>query len=122
MNKEEIIAALEKMTVLEINDLVKELEEKWDVSAAAPMAMAMPVAGPAEAAEEQTEFDVVLKDFGAKKINVIKIVRELTGLGLKDAKELVDNVPSPIKEGIDKAAAEEIAAKLKDAGATVEVK
>ena len=122
MNKDEIIAALEKMTILEINDLVKELEEKWDITAAAPMAMAaMPVAGAAEA-EEKTEFDLVLKSFGAKKVNVIKVVRELTGLGLKDAKELVDAAPSTIKEAIDKAAAEEMAAKLKEAGAEVEVK
>ena len=123
MNKEEIIAALEKMTILEINELVKELEDKWGITAAAPMAVAaMPAAGGVAEAEEKTEFDVVLKSFGAKKVNVIKVVRELTGLGLKDAKELVDGAPSTIKEGIDKAAAEEMAAKLKDAGAEVEVK
>lgn len=122
MTKDQIIEALEKMTVLEVNDLVKTLEEKWGISAAAPMAMAAAPAAAAAPAEEKTEFNVVLKGAGANKINVIKVVRELTGLGLKEAKELVDKTPSNVKENIDKAAAEDMAKKLKEAGAEVEVK
>ena len=123
MSKEEIIQALEKMTVIEVNELVKTLEEKWGITAAAPMAMAaMPIAAAAAAVEEQTEFSVVLKGAGEKKINVIKVVRELTGLGLKEAKDLVDGAPSKVKENIDKAAAEDMAKKLKEVGADVEVK
>ncbi|MGI6609615.1 MAG: 50S ribosomal protein L7/L12 [Limnochordia bacterium] len=111
------------MTVLELSELVKALEERFGVSAAAPVAVAA-AGGPAAAAAEaeQTEFDVILTAYGDKKIQVIKVVRELTGLGLKEAKDLVDSAPKPVKEGIDKAAAEEIKAKLEEAGATVEVK
>jgi large subunit ribosomal protein L7/L12 len=120
---EELIQTIEKMTVLELSELVKALEERFGVSAAAPVAVAA-AGGPAAAAAEaeQTEFDVILTAYGEKKIQVIKVVRELTGLGLKEAKDLVDSAPKPVKEGIDKAAAEEIKAKLEEAGATVEVK
>jgi len=120
MTKDELIQALEKMTLLEVNDLVKTLEEKWGVSAAAPVAVA--AAAPAAAAAEKTEFDVVLTDAGANKINVIKVVRELTGLGLKDAKDLVDGAPKPVKEGIAKKDAEDIKGKLEAAGAKVTLK
>ncbi|MFS8524666.1 MAG: 50S ribosomal protein L7/L12 [Limnochordales bacterium] len=126
MTKEQILEAIENMTVLELSELVKALEEKFGVSAAAPVAVAaMPgAAGGAAAAEaeEKTEFDVVLTSAGDKKIQVIKVVRELTGLGLKEAKDLVDNAPKPVKEGVSKEEAEEIKAKLEEAGATVEVK
>ncbi|HHX02599.1 MAG TPA: 50S ribosomal protein L7/L12 [Firmicutes bacterium] len=124
MTKEEIMQAIENMTVLELAELVKALEEKFGVSAAAPVAMAMPVGGgaAAEAAEEKTEFDVVLTSAGEKKIGVIKVVRELTNLGLKEAKDLVDSAPKPIKEGVSKDEAEAIKAKLEEAGATVELK
>ena len=124
MTKEDIMQAIENMTVLELAELVKALEEKFGVSAAAPVAMAMPVAGgaAAEAEEEKTEFDVVLVSAGEKKIGVIKVVRELTNLGLKEAKELVDSAPKPIKEGVSKQEAEDIKAKLEEAGAGVEVK
>lgn len=123
MTREEILQAIENMTVLELSELVKEMEEKFGVSAAAPVAMAaMPGAGGAEAAEEQTEFDVVLTSAGDKKINVIKAVREITGLGLKEAKELVDNAPKPVKEGVSKDEAEELKGKLEEAGASVELK
>jgi large subunit ribosomal protein L7/L12 len=128
MTKEEMIAAIEKMTVLELADLVKALEERFGVSAAVAMAPAAPAAaatGPAAApaapAEEKTEFTVTLKDFGANKINVIKAVRELTGLGLKEAKDLVEAAPKPVKEGVSKEEAEAAAAKLREAGATVEI-
>lgn len=123
MAHEELIQTIEKMTVLELSELVKALEERFGVSAAAPVAVAA-AGGPAAAAAEaeQTEFDVILTAYGDKKIQVIKVVRELTGLGLKEAKDLVDSAPKPVKEGIDKAAAEEIKAKLEEAGATVEVK
>ena len=125
MTRDEMIQALEGMTVLELSELVKALEEKFGVSASAP-AMAMPMmamagaAAPAE--EEKTEFDVVYKAPGANKIGVIKVVRELTGLGLKEAKELVDNPPKAVKEGVSKEEAEEIKKKLVEAGAEVEVK
>ena len=125
MDKQQIIEAIEQMNVLELAELVKELEEKFGVSAAAPVAVAAaPAAGgaAAEAAEEKTEFDVVLKAAGAEKIKVIKVVRELTGLGLKEAKELVDTAPKPVKEGISKEDAEKMAAQLKEVGADVEVK
>ena len=125
MNKEQIMEAIEQMTVLELSELVKALEEKFGVSAAAPMAVAAaPAAGAAApaAAEEQTEFDVILASAGAAKINVIKVVRELTGLGLKEAKDLVDGAPKPVKEKISKADAEAMKAKLVEAGATVEIK
>ena len=123
MNKEQIMEAIEKMTVLELSELVKALEEKNGVSASAPMAAAAPVAAAAApVAEEQTEFDVILASAGAAKINVIKVVRELTGLGLKEAKDLVDGAPKPVKEKISKADADAVKAKLVEAGATVEIK
>lgn len=126
MTREELVKAIEEMTVLELSELVKELEEKFGVSASAPaMAMpmmAMPGAGAAAAEEEKTEFDVVLVDHGANKINVIKIVREITGLGLKEAKDLVDNPPKPVKEGATKEEAEELKKKIEEAGAKVELK
>ena len=126
MTRDDMIKAIEEMTVLELSELVKALEEKFGVSAAAPVAMpmmAMPGAGAAAAAEEEkTEFDVIYKAPGANKINVIKVVREVTGLGLKEAKELVDNPPKPVKEGVAKEEAEEIKKQLVEAGAEVEVK
>lgn len=121
VSKEEVIEFLSGLTVLEAAALVKELEEKWGVTASAPVA-AVAVAGPAAAAEEQTSFDVVLENAGANKINVIKAVREITGLGLKEAKEAVEGTPKTIKEGISKEEAAEIEKKLKDAGATVKIK
>lgn len=121
MNKEQIMEAIESMTVLELSELVKALEEKFGVSAAAPVAMAAAPAA-AAAAEEKSEFDVVLTAAGASKINVIKVVREITGLGLKEAKEIVDAAPKAIKEKIAKADADAIKAKLEEAGASVEVK
>ena len=121
MNKDQIIEAIESMTVLELSELVKALEEKFGVSAAAPVAVAAaPAAG--GAAEEKTEFDVILASAGASKIGVIKAVREATGLGLKEAKELVDGAPKAIKEKISKADADALKEKLEAAGATVEVK
>ena len=123
MNREEIISAIESMTILELADLVKEMEEKFGVSAAAPVAVAGAAAPAAAAEEEKTEFDVVLKDVGSEKIKVIKVVREVvSGLGLKEAKELVDSTPKTLKEGISKEAAEEIKAKFAEVGATVEIK
>src|SRR5690554_2109467 len=124
MTRAEILQAIENMTVLELSELVKEMEEKFGVSAAAPVAVAAaPATGAAEAAEEEkSEFDVVLTAAGDKKINVIKVVREITGLGLKDAKDLVDNAPKAVKEGVSKAEAEEIKTKLEEAGASVELK
>ena len=123
MNKEQIMEAIEKMTVLELSELVKALEEKFGVSASAPMAVAAPVAAAAApVAEEQTEFDVILTSAGAAKINVIKVVRELTGLGLKEAKDLVDGAPKPVKEKISKADADAVKAKLVEAGASVDIK
>lgn len=117
-----MIEEIKGMTVLELNDLVKAIETEFGVSAAA-MAVAAPAAGGAAAAvEEKTEFDVILKSAGANKMAVIKLVKDLTGAGLKDAKDLVDNAPKAIKEGISKEAADEIAGKLKEAGAEVEVK
>lgn len=126
MSKDQIMEAIEKMTVLELAELIKALEEKFGVSAAAPVAVAAaPAAGAAAAApaaEEQTEFDVILTSAGAAKINVIKVVREVTGLGLKEAKDLVDGAPKPVKEKISKADAEALKAKLVEAGASVDVK
>ena len=122
MNKEEIMQAIENMTVLELSELVKALEEKFGVSAAAPVAVAAAPAAAGAAAEEKTEFDVILTNAGASKINVIKVVREITGLGLKEAKEIVDGAPKAIKEKVAKADADAIKAKLEEAGATVEVK
>ena len=119
MNKEQILEAIKAMTVLELNDLVKAIEEEFGVTAAAPVAV---VAGGAAAAEEKTEFDVVLTSAGAEKIKVIKVVREITGLGLKEAKEVVDNAPKALKEGVSKEDAEAIKAQLEEVGASVEVK
>ncbi|WP_316572529.1 50S ribosomal protein L7/L12 [Neobacillus sp. YIM B06451] len=120
MTKEQIIEAVKSMTVLELNDLVKAIEEEFGVTAAAPVAMVGGGAGPV--AEEKTEFDVILASAGDQKIKVIKVVREITGLGLKEAKDLVDNTPKPIKEGVSKEDAEAIKAKLDEVGANVEVK
>ena len=126
MTKEQIIEAVKEMTVLEeatileLNDLVKAIEEEFGVTAAAPVVMAGGAAG--GAAEEKTEFDVVLTSAGDQKIKVIKVVREITGLGLKEAKELVDNTPKPLKEGVSKEEAEEVKGKLEEVGAGVEVK
>lgn len=122
MTREDILKAIEEMTVLELSELVKEMEEKFGVSAAAPVAMAAAPAAGGEAAEEKTDFDVILTSPGEKKINVIKAVRELTSLGLKEAKELVDNAPNPVREGVSKEEAEEVKAKLEEAGASVELK
>jgi large subunit ribosomal protein L7/L12 len=122
ISKEDILEAVGNMTVLDLNDLVKAFEEKFGVSAAA-LAVAGPAAGAAVAAvEEQTEFTVVLTAFGDKKVDVIKVVRAATGLGLKEAKDLVDGAPKPVKEGIAKADAEALKKQLEDAGAKVEVK
>jgi large subunit ribosomal protein L7/L12 len=120
MSKEQILEAIKAMTVLELNDLVKAIEEEFGVTAAAPVAVV--AGGAVEAAAEQSEFDVVLTDAGASKINVIKAVREITGLGLKEAKDLVDNAPKPIKEKVAKEEADAVKAKLEEAGAKVEVK
>lgn len=122
MNKEQIIEAIESMTVLELSELVKALEEKFGVSAAAPVAVAAAPATAGEAAAEKTEFDVILTAAGASKINVIKVVREVTGLGLKEAKEIVDGAPKAIKEKVSKADADALKEKLEAAGASVEVK
>ncbi|PLR77909.1 50S ribosomal protein L7/L12 [Bacillus sp. V3-13] len=121
MTKEQIIEAVKNMTVLELNDLVKAIEEEFGVTAAAPVAVAAG-AGGGEAAAEKTEFDVILASAGDQKIKVIKVVREITGLGLKEAKELVDNTPKALKEGVSKEEAEEVKAKLEEVGAGVEVK
>lgn len=120
MSKDQIIEAIKGMSVLELNDLVKAIEEEFGVTAAAPMVMGGGAAAPV--AEEQSEFDVILNNAGASKINVIKVVREITGLGLKEAKEIVDNAPKALKEKISKDEAEGIKAKLEEAGASVEVK
>ena len=123
MNAQEIISAVESMTILELADLVKAMEEKFGVSAAAPVAVAAAGAAPAEAAEEKTEFDVVLKDVGPEKIKVIKIVREVCpDLGLKEAKAVVDEAPKTLKENVAKDAAEEIKKKFAEVGATIEIK
>ena len=121
LSAQEFIEAIKEMTVLELNDLVKACEEEFGVSAAAT---AVAVAGPAaaEAVEEKTEFDVILKEVGPEKIKVIKVVREQTGLGLKEAKEVVDNAPKAVKEGVSKEDAEKIAAAFKEVGATCEIK
>ncbi len=125
MTPQELIEEIKKMSVLELSELVKALEEEFGVSAAMPMAAAAPAAGAAPAAaaeEEQTEFDVILKGAGEKKIQVIKEVRAITGLGLKEAKDLVDGAPNPVKQGIAKEEAENIKKQLEEAGAEVEVK
>jgi large subunit ribosomal protein L7/L12 len=122
MTKEQIIEAVKNMTVLELNELVKAIEEEFGVTAAAPVVVAGGAAAGGDAAAEKTEFDVILADAGAQKIKVIKVVREITGLGLKEAKDLVDNTPKPLKEGVSKEEAEEIKAKLEEVGASVELK
>jgi len=129
MSKDEILEAIKGMSVLELSELVKDLEEQFGVSAAAPVAVAAPVAqaaanggAPAAAAEEQSEFSVVLEDFGSSKINVIKAVREVTSLGLREAKELVESAPTAVREGISKDEASEVQKKLQEAGATVALK
>ena len=123
--KEEILEVIKGMSVLELSDLVKSLEDEFGISAAAPVAVAAPAASPAEAAaaadEEQSEFDIMLQEIGPNKINVIKAVREVTSLGLREAKELVESAPTKVKEGIAKDDAESVKSKLEEAGATVEV-
>lgn len=124
VNKEEILESIGNMTVLQLSELIKEMEEKFGVSAQAAVATAAPAAGggEAEAAEEQTEFDVVLTSFGDNKVSVIKAVRAVTSLGLKEAKDLVESAPTPVKEGAGKDEAEEIKKQLEEAGASVELK
>ncbi|HET8655374.1 MAG TPA: 50S ribosomal protein L7/L12 [Longimicrobiaceae bacterium] len=126
LSRDELLDAIGNMTVLELSEFVKAFEEKFGVTAAAPVAVAAAPAaggaGAAPAAEEKTEFDVVLQGAGDKKIQVIKVVREITGLGLKEAKDLVDNAPKPVKEGVSKEEAEQIKAKLEEQGAQVELK
>lgn len=123
-SRADVLSYLEEANMIEVSELVKEIEEKFGVSAAAPVAIASApaVAGETEAGEEKTEFDVVLTEIGQAKINVIKAVRAITSLGLKEAKELVDSAPKPIKEGVSQSEADEIKAKLEEAGATVELK
>lgn len=123
VTREEIKQALSKMPVMELVELIGDLEKEWGVSAAAPVAVAaMPAAGAAAAVEEQTEFNVVMTAFGGNKVGVIKVIRAITGLGLKEAKDLVEGVPSTVKEGVAKAEAEDVKKQLQEAGATVEVK
>jgi large subunit ribosomal protein L7/L12 len=123
LTKDQVVDFLSNLTVIDLSNLVSELEDKWGVSAAAPVAVAgVAAADGASAADEQTEFDVILKDQGAKKINTIKAVRAITGLGLKEAKELVENAPSPVKEAVSKEEAETVKKQLEDAGAGVEIK
>ena len=125
MERAQILEAVSQMTVLELSQLIKDMEEKFGVSAAAAVAVAAPASGgaaPGAAAEEQTEFTVVLAAIGDNKVNVIKAVREVTSLGLKEAKDLVDGAPRPVKEGVSKADADAVAKKLTDAGAKVEIK
>lgn len=121
VSKEDILETISNMTVMEVVDLVSAMEAKFGVSAAAAVAVAAPAAA-AAVVEEKTEFDVVMSSFGANKVNVIKVIRELTGLGLKEAKDLVEGVPSTVKEAISKADAEAVKKKLEEAGATVEIK
>jgi len=122
ITKDDILEAVGAMSVMELNDLVKAFEEKFGVSAAAMAVAAAPGAGGAAAAEEKTEFNVILAEVGSNKVGVIKAVREITGLGLKEAKDLVDGAPKPVKEGVDKAAADDAKKKLEDAGAKVDIK
>ena len=127
MSTDDLLEAFKEMTLLELSDFVKQFEETFDVKAAAPVAVAAPSAGgtaggEAEQAEEQDEFDVILESAGDKKIQVIKVVRELTSLGLKEAKDLVDGAPSPVKEGVNQEEADSIKAQLEEAGASVELK
>lgn len=126
ITRADVLSYLEKATMLEISELVKEVEEKFGITAAAPVAMPVagaPVAGGGETAvvEEKTEFDVVLKEVGSQKIQVIKVARAITGLGLKEAKELVEGAPKPVKEGVSKAEAEDLKKQLEEVGATVEI-
>ena len=123
ITKDQVVDFLSNLNIMDLMALKSELEDKWGVDASAAVAVAAgPAAGPAEAAEEQTEFDVILTSFGEKKIQVIKAVRELTGLGLKDAKDLVEGAPATIKEGVDKEEGDKMKAELEAAGATVELK
>ena len=124
MSREEILSAISELSVLELSELINDMEEKFGVSAAAAVAVAAPADAAADAggSEEQTEFDVVLSSFGEKKVSVIKAVRAITSLGLKEAKDLVESAPAPIKEGVPKDEAEELKKQLEDAGGTVEVK
>jgi large subunit ribosomal protein L7/L12 len=126
ITRADVLSFLEKATMLEVSELVKDIEEKFGVTAAAPVAMpvggAMPGAAAEAAVEEQTEFDVVLKEIGSQKIQVIKVVRAITSLGLKEAKELVESAPKAVKEGISKAEAEDLKKQLEDVGATIEIK
>jgi large subunit ribosomal protein L7/L12 len=122
LSKDDILNAIAEMTVMDVVDLIKAMEDKFGVTAAAAVAAAPVAVAAAAVVEEQTEFDVILKDTGEKKVNVIKAVRELTGLGLKEAKDLVDGAPSTVKEGVSKADADAAKAKLEEAGATVELK
>tara|TARA_R110001599_G_C12179674_1_gene653958 strand:+ start:266 stop:640 length:375 start_codon:yes stop_codon:yes gene_type:complete len=122
LSKDDILNAIAEMSVMDVVELVSAMEEKFGVSAAAAVAAAAPVAAAAEAAEEKTEFDIVLTAVGEKKVNVIKVVRTITGLGLKEAKDLVDGAPSTLKEGVAKADAEAAKKELEEAGATVELK
>jgi large subunit ribosomal protein L7/L12 len=125
MDNNQILEAIEKMTVLELSELIKQIEDKFGVSAAAPVAVAagpVAAAGPAAVEEEKTEFDVILKEVGPEKIKVIKVVRELTGLGLKEAKDVVDGAPSTVKEAVQKDEANTMVAKLKEVGAVAELK
>jgi len=124
VTKEELVEALSNLKVLDVVELIKSLEEKWGVSAAAPVAVAAagPAAAAAPAAEEKTEFNVTMTSFGANKVGVIKVIREITGLGLKEAKDLVEGVPSLVKEGVSKADSDAIKKKLEEAGAQAEIK
>jgi large subunit ribosomal protein L7/L12 len=124
VTKEELVEALSNLKVLDVVELIKSLEDKWGVSAAAPVAVAAagPAAAAAPAAEEKTEFNVTMTSFGANKVGVIKVIREITGLGLKEAKDLVEGVPSSVKEGVSKADADAIKKKLEEAGAAAEIK
>ena len=121
ISKDQVIEFLSNLSIMEMAGLVKELEDKWGVSAAAPVMVAA-AAAEAPVVEEQTEFTVILKDGGAKKVNVIKVIREITGLGLKEAKDLVDQAPNTVKEAVSKAEADDLKKKLEEAGGTVEVK
>jgi|TARA_Y100000588_G_scaffold326946_1_gene361644 large subunit ribosomal protein L7/L12 len=125
MSREEVLNAISEMSVLELSELIKDMEDKFGVSAAAAVAVAAPAAGGAaeeSSSEEQTEFDVILSSFGEKKVGVIKTVRALTGLGLKEAKDLVESAPAPIKEGVNKDEAEDVKKQLEEAGGSVEIK
>ena len=125
MSREEVLNAISEMSVLELSELIKDMEDKFGVSAAAAVAVAAPAAGGAaeeSSSEEQTEFDVILSSFGEKKVGVIKTVRALTGLGLKEAKDLVESAPAPIKEGVSKDEAEDVKKQLEEAGGSVEIK